>query len=137
MSSNPVKIGIPLQDGHVSGHFGHPDSVSLVTVDSSSKEILGEALRTPPRHGHGSLPLWFAEQGVDVVLASGMGHRAVSRLESKGIEVRTGVPQVSTSEVVKLWLEGELRSRGGTCSHGSGGHGHGHGRHRCGGHDRR
>jgi hypothetical protein len=54
MNGNPVKIAIPLQDGRVSGRFGHPDFFSLVAVDSSSSEILGEALRTPPPHGHGS-----------------------------------------------------------------------------------
>jgi predicted Fe-Mo cluster-binding NifX family protein len=133
MNGNPVKIAIPLQDGRVSGHFGHPDFFSLVTVDSSSSEILGEALRTPPPHGHGRLPLWLAEQGVDVVLASGIGHKAVSRLESRGIEVRSGVPQLSTSKVVKLWLDGKLQARAGTCSHGAGGRGHGS--HGCGRHD--
>jgi len=135
MNSTPLKIAIPLQDGLVSGHFGHPDFFSLVSVDSSSKEILGEALRTPPPHEPGRLPLWLAEQGVDVVLASGIGHRAVQLLESRGIEVRTGVPLLSTSAVVQLWLEGKLEAGGNTCSHGSGGHGHGHGSHGCGGHD--
>ena len=50
-----------------------------------------------------------------------------SLLESRGIEVRTGVPSLSTAEVVRLWLAGELESGGNTCSHGSGDH-------RCGKH---
>jgi ATP-binding protein involved in chromosome partitioning len=128
MNNNPVKIAVPLQNGKVSGHFGHPDFFSLLSVDSSSKQILGEALRSPPPHEPGRLPLWLAEQGVNVVLASGIGHRAVVLLESQGIEVQTGVPLLSTSEVVQLWLDGKLETGGNTCSHTSSDH-------RCGGHD--
>jgi len=122
MNDNPVKIAVPLQNGKVSGHFGHPDFFSLLSVDSSSNEILDETLRTPPPHEPGRLPLWLAEQGVDVVLACGIGQRAVSLLESRGIEVRTGVPLLSTSEVVQLWLDGTLEPGGNTCSHTSSDH---------------
>ena len=114
MNDNPVKIAVPLQNGKVSGHFGHPDFFSLLSVDSSSNEILDETLRTPPPHEPGRLPMWLAEQGVDVVLAGGIGQRAVSLLESRGIEVRTGVPLMSTSEVVQLWLDGKLEAGGNT-----------------------
>lgn len=127
MSNRHLKIAVPLQNGKVSGHFGHPDFFSLVSVDASSGQILGEALRTPPPHEPGRLPLWLTEQGVNVVLASGIGQRAVSLLESQGIEVQTGVPHLSTSEVVQLWLEGKLGTGGNTCDHTGSGH-------RCGEH---
>jgi len=129
MNTNPVKVAVPVQNGRVSGHFGHPEFFSLLSVDSSSQEILSEERQTPPPHEPGLLPLWLAEQGVSVVLAGGVGHRAVALLESRGIEVRTGVPQLSASEVVRLWLEGKLATGGNSCNHtsanhGCGGHGH-------------
>jgi predicted Fe-Mo cluster-binding NifX family protein len=127
MNYNPVKIAVPLQNGKVSGHFGHPDFFALLSVDSSSKEVVDETLRTPPPHEPGRLPLWLAEQGVDVVLAGGIGHRAVALLESRGIEVQTGVPLLSTSEVVRLWLDGKLEPGDNTCDHTTAGH-------RCGDH---
>jgi predicted Fe-Mo cluster-binding NifX family protein len=127
MNRNPITIAVPLQGEQVSGHFGHPECFCMVAVDPSSREILGEVRRVPPPHEPGRLPVWLAEQGVQVVLASGIGHRAVSLLESRGIEVLSGVPQRPTSEVVQLWLDGLLPAGTNTCGHGSG-------EHRCGGH---
>jgi predicted Fe-Mo cluster-binding NifX family protein len=112
-----MKIALPLKDGLVSGHFGHPECFSLVSVDSASREILGEERITPPPHEPGLLPRWLAEQGANVVLAGGVGHRAVVLLETSGIEVLTGVPEMTAEEAVRLWLDGTLKTADNSCDH--------------------
>ena len=122
MNTETTKIAIPLQDDRVSGHFGHPECFSVVSVDRAAQKILSEERLTPPPHEPGRLPLWLAEHGVDVVLAGGVGHRAVALLNSCGIEVQTGVPSLTAFEVVHRWLEGDLETADNTCSHGESTH---------------
>jgi predicted Fe-Mo cluster-binding NifX family protein len=118
MTTEATKIAIPLKNDRVSGHFGHPECFSFVSVDSSAQKILSEERLTPPPHEPGRLPLWLAEHGVHVVLAGGVGHRAVTLLNNCGIEVQTGVPSLTAFEVVHRWLDGDLKTADNTCSHG-------------------
>jgi predicted Fe-Mo cluster-binding NifX family protein len=124
-----MTIALPLQGECVSGHFGHPECFSLVSVDPSTREILGEKRLTPPPHQPGLLPVWLSEQGANVVLAAGIGPMAVNLLQSHGIDVTTGVPPLTAFEAVRLYLDGKLETSGNTCDHG-----HGHGGHDCGNH---
>lgn len=122
MTLQPTKIAIPLQGERISGHFGHPECFTLVSVDPVSRKVLGEQRVIPPPHEPGRLPVWLAERGATVVLASGIGPRAVNLLEDRGIEVRTGVPDLTAAEAVRLWLEGNLKSADNTCDHGESSH---------------
>lgn len=117
-----TKIAVPLQGERVSGHFGHPECFCFVSVDPASQAVLDEERVTPPPHEPGRLPTWLSEQGATVVLAGGIGPRAVSLLQSRGIEVRTGVPPLIASEAVRLWLEGNLKTADNTCNHDESGH---------------
>jgi len=126
--TEPTKIAVPLQGERVSGHFGHPECFSLLSVDPASRRILDEKRVTPPPHEPGLLPVWLSEQGATVVLAGGIGPMAVSLLESRGIEVRTGVPPLTASEAARRWLEGDLQTADNSCNHDESGH-------RCGGHE--
>ena len=122
MSMNPMTIALPLQGEQISGHFGHPECFSLVSVDPSSREILGEKRVTPPPHEPGLLPVWLAEQGATVVLAGGIGPMAVNLLQDRGIEVTTGVPPLPAFEAVRLYLEGKLKTTDNSCNHDAGSH---------------
>jgi predicted Fe-Mo cluster-binding NifX family protein len=51
------------------------------------------------------------------VLAGGVGHRAVVLLETSGIEVLTGVPELTAEEAVRLWLDGSLKTADNSCDH--------------------
>jgi predicted Fe-Mo cluster-binding NifX family protein len=127
MNDTPLKIAVPLLNGRVSAHFGHPDVFSFVSVDSGARAILSEEQHAPPPHKPGHLPVWLSEHGVRVVLAGGVGHRAVALLEKMGIEVSSGVPQITAAEAVRLWLDGNLTTGVNACDHTTGHRG-------CGGH---
>ena len=127
MNTESMKVAVPLRDERVSGHFGHPDCFSLVSVDLATRKVLGEERIIPPPHEPGRLPVWLWEHGAQVVLAGGIGHRAVSLMEARGMEVWTGVPPLTASEAVQRWIEGNLVTAENACNHDEADH-------RCGDH---
>ncbi len=90
-----MRIAVPAVDdrgleSEVSGHFGR--AKYFVFVDVEDNEIKGaEVVKVPfEEHGPGDLPRFVKEHGGDVVLAYGMGQRAISFFNELGIEVVTG-----------------------------------------------
>ncbi len=81
-----------------------------------------------PPHERGAFPTWLHENGATVILAGGMGPRAVQMFEQFGIQVVAGVGGEDPQAVVKAFLSGDLVSTGETCSgghlHACGDHGH-------------
>lgn len=113
--TDTIKVALPILDGRVSAHFGHPDSFLFLVVDPSEKRILDSELREPPPHEQGILPAWLAGEGVGVVLAGGVGPRAVALLEASGIDLRSGVPDLEPEEAVRLWMDGALEAGDNMC----------------------
>jgi predicted Fe-Mo cluster-binding NifX family protein len=116
MNESRLRIAVPLEGDAVSSHFGHPESFLIVTIEGGDARCHEERLEPPP-HQPGVLPVWLAQQGVNVVIAGGIGGRAVNLLESNGTEVVTGVPPMPAREAVQAWLDGSLEAGGNTCTH--------------------
>ncbi|WP_456453976.1 NifB/NifX family molybdenum-iron cluster-binding protein [Thermococcus sp.] len=90
-----MRIAIPAEDNRglessVSGHFGR--ARYFVFVDVEENEIKGaEVVEVPfDEHNPGDLPNFIREHGGEVVLAYGMGRRAMAFFNELGIEVVTG-----------------------------------------------
>ena len=90
-----VRIAIPSKDNRgleseVSEHFGRAKYFTFVDIEEN--EIKGAKVVEVPfdEHQPGDLPNFIKEHGGQVVLAYGMGHRAVQYFNSLGIEVVTG-----------------------------------------------
>ncbi|WP_461863875.1 NifB/NifX family molybdenum-iron cluster-binding protein [Thermococcus sp.] len=90
-----MRIAIPAEDNtglesRVSGHFGR--AKYFVFVDIEGDRIKGAEIVEVPfdEHGPGDLPNFIKEHGGEVVLAYGMGQRAVGFFNQLGIEVVTG-----------------------------------------------
>lgn len=83
------KIAIARDGTTVSGHFGHCESYAIYHADDSIITHAGE-LEAPP-HQPGLLPPYLASNGVNVIIAGGMGQRAVDLFHENGIEVIIGV----------------------------------------------
>jgi Mrp family chromosome partitioning ATPase/predicted Fe-Mo cluster-binding NifX family protein len=109
------KIALPVDGDSVSLHFGHSPEFALFEVRGDS--VAGQGKMTSPPHTPGSIPAWLKENGVDVVIAGGMGNRAVDLLESSGIEVITGAPPGRPQELVEAYLAGTLKSGENVCDH--------------------
>jgi predicted Fe-Mo cluster-binding NifX family protein len=105
-----MKIAIPVSYGQLSAHFGHCEQFALVEVDPSEKKIIGTEYAVPPPHEPGVLPRWLHEQGVDVIIAGGMGQRAQPLFGQNGIGVVVGARCQPAEETVADYLYGGIVS---------------------------
>ncbi len=122
-----MKFAIPLAEGKLTAHFGHCQEFAILDVQDN--QITDKSLLTPPAHEPGVLPRWLHEQGANVIIAGGMGQRAVMLFNQAGIEVVTGAPTAEPEELVNQYLKESLVTGANACS----GDGHGDGTQSCGG----
>lgn len=112
-----MKIALPTVEGQLCAHFGHCQQFCIIETDSKNN-ITNKQMLTPPKHEPGVLPRWLAEQGVELVLAGGMGIRAQNLFEEKNIKVKTGVDcSISLEDAVTSYLSNTLVTGDNTCSH--------------------
>jgi len=112
-----MKIAIPLAAGRLCMHFGHCEQFALVDVADNDGHTMQTTLTTPPPHEPGLLPRWLHEQGVTLVIAGGMGHRAQQLLRQSGVEVVVGAPAEPPEVLVSAYLSDTLECGGNTCDH--------------------
>lgn len=112
-----MKIAIPLADGKLAMHFGHCERFALLEVDAAKREIVTrEDLEAPP-HQPGLLPPWLAEHGADMIIAGGMGQRAIGLFNQQGIQVVVGAPAETPEILVSDYLAGRLKAGDNVCDH--------------------
>ena len=109
-----MRIAIPTQgtaglDDQVEEHFGRAQHYTLIDIENG--EITDVQVLDVPyaEHSPGDLPRWLHSQGVDVVLAWGMGPRAVDFFEQLGIEVITGATG-RVRDIVEGYIHGNLET---------------------------
>jgi len=112
-----MKLAIPVNNGVLSAHFGHCEQFALIEVDEKNKSILHKELVASPGHQPGFLPPWLAKQGVQVVIAGGMGGSAISLFQQNGINVLLGAPAIDPEKVVIDYLNGNLVTGDNRCDH--------------------
>lgn len=110
-----MKFAIPLAEGKLTAHFGHCQEFALVEVEGN--EIKNKEILVPPPHEPGVLPKWLNELGANVIIAGGMGGRALELFDQNGIKVVTGAPSMEPEVLVKSYLENTLESGGNVCDH--------------------
>lgn len=108
-------LAIPVSAGKLAAHFGHCEQFAFFETEQG--KITGKDTKAPPAHEPGVLPQWLYEQGVDVILAGGMGESAKGLLNGKGIEVVTGVPMDTPESLVNQYLTGSLVLGNNACEH--------------------
>ncbi len=97
-------------------HFGHCERFALVDVDGGGKVLKREDVDSPP-HQPGLLPAWLAERGANVIIAGGMGQRAIGLFTEKGIKVVVGAPSETPERLVADYVSGTLQTGGNVCDH--------------------
>jgi len=112
-----LRIAVPVAGGRLCQHFGHSEQFALVDADPESGELKETAYLNPPPHEPGVLPQWLAEQGAQVVLAGGMGSRAVNYFHDYGVRVVTGAQQLPPQDLVRSYLQGALTTGENVCTH--------------------
>ncbi len=111
-----TRFAVPTNDRKLCAHFGHCEAFALFDIDGDGK-VSNEAYVTPPPHEPGLLPPWIAQQGVNYVIAGGMGARAQQLFAEHGVRVITGAQGEDPREVVENYLKGTLVTGANTCDH--------------------
>ncbi len=95
-------------EGEVSGHFGR---CPFYTLALTREGFASDAKVVPNPHyaSHvpGQMPKFIKSLGADVILAGGMGPRAIRMFEDFGIEVVTGT-MGTVGKVLDVYLAGKL-----------------------------
>ena len=95
-------------DSQVSAHFGR--CPYYVRVEVSGGIVDGVTVRSTAEagaHAPGVMPKFVQGLGADLVVAGGMGPRAIQTFRSMGISVATGA-RGSVSEALRDWLKGDF-----------------------------
>jgi ATP-binding protein involved in chromosome partitioning len=108
-------IAIPIRDGRFCEHFGGADAFALYSIADGAKSVDTRQMMSPPEHGRGVFPVWLRQVGAEVILAGGMGPRAVGIFAQHGIEVVLGVRGEDPDLMVERYLAGTLEATGEPC----------------------
>lgn len=115
-----MKVALPVVGGQLSQHFGHCEAFAFYDVENGA--ITNRQSLPSPEHQPGLLPVWLAQQGANVVIAGGMGPRAVDLLEQNGITVVLGAMENDPEKAVLGYLDNSLSTGGNVCNHDSNDH---------------
>ena len=112
-----MKYAVPVSGGKLATHFGHCEQFALIDVDETTKTIVNQEFIASPGHEPGLLPVWLAEQGVSVIIASGMGSRAQGLFRQNRIEVIINVVEANPEKAVLDYIGGRLEVGDDVCDH--------------------
>ena len=113
-----IKLAVPTMgaaglDAERSGHFGHCDCFTIVTiVDGEITEV--DALDNPPHEEGGCLrPVSLLhDAGVDAIVAAGMGMRPMMGFADAGITVYFENQTPNVGKVAELVAAGQVPTMG-------------------------
>ncbi len=112
-----MKVAVAAQSNVVCDHFGHCEG--FIIYDVEKKKVVKKEFVANPGHKPGFLPVFLKQADVDVVIAGGMGQRAVDLFAEQNIEVIVGAGG-GCDETIEKYLSGDLESTAAVCSeHGS------------------
>jgi predicted Fe-Mo cluster-binding NifX family protein/MinD-like ATPase involved in chromosome partitioning or flagellar assembly len=109
------KAAVPIAGGVLCNHFGHCEKFAVMHVFDG--EVGAMELHVPPPHEPGVLPRWLGELGVNLIIAGGMGQRALGLFGEQGITVITGAPNLAPEALVQQYLTGGLMTGPNVCDH--------------------
>ena len=110
-----MKFAIPLANGKLTAHFGHCQEFALIEVEND--EIKKKDTHVPPPHEPGVLPAWLHSLGANVIIAGGMGGRAIDLFKQNDINVIIGAPALEPEELVRSYLNNTLVAGANVCDH--------------------
>jgi len=109
-----LKFALAIHGNEISSHFGHCEKFLIVDAQDG-KEISRKELENPG-HQPGLLPKLLAAEGIEYVIAGGIGRRAQMLFSDFGIEVIAGA-RGTPDDVINSFLAGELKTEENICDH--------------------
>lgn len=108
-----MRIAIASEHGFVSAHFGRCPEYVIADIDAG--KVVKREMAPNPGHGHGVIPHFLSQRGVNCIIAGGMGPSAAQLCQKYGITPILGV-QGSIDEVIDQYLQGNLKGSDGICT---------------------
>ena len=97
-------------DASLDAHFGHCDLYTVVEIEDGKVKDVRTLPNVPHQQGGCMAPVnHLAQNGVQVLIAGGMGMRPLMGFNQAGIEVFFGGQATGVSEAVEALLKGELQ----------------------------
>jgi predicted Fe-Mo cluster-binding NifX family protein len=110
-----MKVAVPIADGKLCLHFGHCQYFAIFDMENGA--VTGRNDVAPPPHAPGVIPRFLNEQDVAVILAGGMGQKALELFDQFNIQVVIGAPAVEPLQAVEDYLKGSLQTGANVCDH--------------------
>ncbi len=110
-------IGEKGMEEEISPHFGRAPAFVVYNDENDELKIISNT--SEHMGGQGKPPELMAEEGVDVMLTSNLGRRAVAMFESMGIKVYCGASG-TVGDAIEQWKNGVLdeASKSNACDRG-------------------
>lgn len=86
-------------------------------VEVNEEKILNEYQLDPPKHQPGVYPKFLADNGVNIIIAGGIGSDAYRLFQKNNIEVFIGICLEKPKHLVKSYLNGELKNDKNICEY--------------------
>lgn len=109
-----MKIAVAAAGNQVSSHFGHCEGFFAYSLGTSTNEALEKKFIANPGHRPGFLPVFLKDNGINVIIAGGMGASAQELFKKNNIEVIVGA-QGYCDEVIQAYVKGDLKSSDSVC----------------------
>jgi len=129
-----MRIAMPIAEGQFALHYGSCETLSIHDVDLEKGIATAVSVVAAPAEGMCGAGPWIASQGIQILLAGGLGAGAAQGLGKAGVRVFAGIQEKDPAKVLELFLAGVAEARelapGESMCHGHDdeqGHGHHHG----------
>ncbi|MBP1626990.1 MAG: Dinitrogenase iron-molybdenum cofactor biosynthesis protein [Holophagaceae bacterium] len=112
--NSKTRIAIPSAmpgglEAELGQHFGHCDLYTIVDVEGGKVCQVSTLPNVPHQQGGCMAPVnHLAQNGVNALIAGGMGFRPLMGFNQVGIEVYHGATAENVDSAVKAWLLGAL-----------------------------
>lgn len=109
-------IAVPYLDGNVNAHFGSAQAFLIARATDGQMEETSIFEVQGMQHNHSGIASFLKEQGVELILAGGMGAPMQQALKQAGFSLYCGVTGPAV-DAVAAFLRGETRPSDATCGH--------------------
>ena len=111
-----MKIAFPANGSVIASHFGHCVGFQIFDVDNNKTIVNQSTIENFGEHKPGVLPQVLQKHGIEVVIADGIGQKAINLFNEAGIKVITGASGLIENSL-RSFLDGTLKDGGNICSH--------------------
>ena len=134
-NNKAMKIAVPVTNNNqIDGHFGHCEYYNIYSISENNEISSVDTILSEQGCGcKSNIAMVLANNGVNTMLAGGIGGGAINVLNQAGINVIRGC-EGNATEIVNAFINGEIEDSGSSCQQHEHHHDHHHDHHHGNGH---